>query len=1138
MKVLAKLLAVGVVFSGLVFPLMAGDTSVQQPAGLEDLTTDDASRAFSMVKPNSADWLSYNSQYYLDYKQAFNNATHYNRSDRSIIRTTAVDFGYSFAEPTVVNAYKIYLPKDDGIYVDARAPARWYFQGSDDKQNWTTLDTRGNVELENGWGARSDAPASRYYAFENSTAYRHYRLNVTAVVNSLEGEGYLQVAELEFFNCNAPSGPVVVEATNFVSRMTYHVTGMDDGVTLERLPVLVRFNPSEMTFGRPDHKDLAFVQDGGTTGLVYEVDTWSNDLAQVWVCLNTARRGTSLTMYWGSSEDYESTCAFSWSDYARVIHFNGTEAESGRYAFTSGKSAFGSAVFGLGAQGNKTRINTPFGRLGNMAKFAASVWLRPSSNGGTARVMSTKAGYTESGFELLYVVGTGMYVRGNKEDKQIAYRGDNGVTFPCNVWTHYAAVVDGSGGGIYKNGLPMATDGSINTPTLSPGIDLMLGGFNGVSTDSPFAGTMDEFRLYNGVPSPERLKAEYQAMADTNFLTEVTASSIVALTSVVAATNALKVTVTGSVQMGDGISSETVVVEVISANGSATNSYVLADRPSGSFSLEITDLTAGVYYVSAELVGEPDSRTMPQLLRLGEVAPLEWTGAAGDGLWATPGNWDDNRVPTRFDSVLFGSHVAADATILVSNTQYAVSLVIRTTTAFTLGATDAESSLLRVGGIVREDVEGTEEDQTLAVPIALDPQPGCDFICSVAGYGALRLNTICTCSSLIGFVKTGSGTLHLMKQNTVPSGSLNVLAGTVKPLCDKAAQGKVTIGGGEESAKFVDDGGYAHDLSPYVYTNGEFRASKDLNSNGADNYNIHEGGYAEVKSIYGGKIDLWGGTMKITYRFWNGCHEQHIAARASDLTARLTGDLTASEYFDYVVKAENGSRPIDLIFNGSLESGDQGHLLNLSGAGTMQTLRGWGIVNNAVAKDLTWLMDNASGAGSGRGSLTVGEGATLRGTGRFGGHNESQRLTVNGTSGKPATLAPGSMTEAGEPVFGTFTVGTAEVTNTVAMGADSKLRLAVGTQETRPYTLVDGLLVNGTVTVAAGSELSVTTDVADLSTVRGGVFDLVRATDGITGDFAVVTPKANWRVVKEMAGDVCVALKLSIPRSGLAILVR
>lgn len=67
------------------------------------------------------------------------------------------------------------------------APKDWTFEGSNNGSSWTTLDTRTS---QTAWAVGGE---SRNFTFSNSTAYRYYRLNVTAnntgtqlFVNALE----------------------------------------------------------------------------------------------------------------------------------------------------------------------------------------------------------------------------------------------------------------------------------------------------------------------------------------------------------------------------------------------------------------------------------------------------------------------------------------------------------------------------------------------------------------------------------------------------------------------------------------------------------------------------------------------------------------------------------------------------------------------------------------------------------------------------------------------------------------------------------------------------------------------------------------------------------------------------------------
>jgi predicted alpha-1,2-mannosidase len=89
------------------------------------------------------------------------------------------------AQPVAVVHYALTSANDHA----ERDPRDWTLQGSDDGTTWTTLDTRTGQTF----GARFD---TKEYRFANTTAYRHYRLDVTA-----NGEGdIIQLAELQLSN--------------------------------------------------------------------------------------------------------------------------------------------------------------------------------------------------------------------------------------------------------------------------------------------------------------------------------------------------------------------------------------------------------------------------------------------------------------------------------------------------------------------------------------------------------------------------------------------------------------------------------------------------------------------------------------------------------------------------------------------------------------------------------------------------------------------------------------------------------------------------------------------------------------------------------------------------------------------------
>ena len=480
-----------------------------------------------------------------------------------------------------------------------------------------------------------------------------------------------------------------------------------------------------------------------------------------------------------------------------------------------------------------------------------------------------------------------------------------------------------------------------------------------------------------------------------------------------------------------------------------------------------------------------------------------WTGRV-DGDWHNPDNWRGG-VPGPDDAAVFSNAMfSSGSTVTITSAVSVAKLIIARTGGFTLGA--AGEGALSLGAIERRDVPGDEATVTVAVPLTLLPDENGDFLIDLAD-GGLKLSAKATKGEgLVRVVKTGGGLLELAAEGALPSGTLAILAGTVTPRVNKSVTGKLVVGGGTEPASFTAGDRLADGVTPYVYTNGTFSAGDHV-SGGPNDFHVFEGGYAYLKATYGGKVELTGGTMDIGYRIWNGEWGQHLSALKSDTTARLSGAMTAANFANYTfpVKVEDGARPIDFVFTGSL-SGDVPKF-TFSGGGTMKTTGSWDISANPSLTSMTWLMDNVGKtAGSGKGNLTVGADGTLGGTGTFGGAVASQVLTVSGTSAKPATLAPGTMTEEGEHVYGTFAVGSESVTNTLVLGTGSRLLVTVGSDG------CDALRVNGVMRIAeSGSVLQVAA--AD-GFAGGGPIVLAEATGGIVGDFAtLILPEGeDWTV--------------------------
>ncbi len=88
---------------------------------------------------------------------------------------------YQLSAPVAVQRYQLASAND----APGRDPQDWQFQGSNDGQSWTTLDTRTGQSFAGRFTANT-------YDFTNSTAYGHYRLNITRN----HGDSIIQLSEL------------------------------------------------------------------------------------------------------------------------------------------------------------------------------------------------------------------------------------------------------------------------------------------------------------------------------------------------------------------------------------------------------------------------------------------------------------------------------------------------------------------------------------------------------------------------------------------------------------------------------------------------------------------------------------------------------------------------------------------------------------------------------------------------------------------------------------------------------------------------------------------------------------------------------------------------------------------------------
>lgn len=149
-------------------------TSASTPSGSASASTDSGN-------PDEAAWKAF------DHDKATNWVT----AALSTTGTLQYDFGSGVTR--IITGYNltagsILVTPDEAD----RAPYSWTFEGSNNGSTWTVLDTQTAAPA---WTVRE----TRSYSFTNSTAYRYFRLNITA---NQGDSSYLAVIELEILGAD------------------------------------------------------------------------------------------------------------------------------------------------------------------------------------------------------------------------------------------------------------------------------------------------------------------------------------------------------------------------------------------------------------------------------------------------------------------------------------------------------------------------------------------------------------------------------------------------------------------------------------------------------------------------------------------------------------------------------------------------------------------------------------------------------------------------------------------------------------------------------------------------------------------------------------------------------------------------
>ncbi|MES2108527.1 MAG: DUF2341 domain-containing protein [Bacteroidota bacterium] len=289
--------------------------------------------------------------------------------------------------------------------------------------------------------------------------------------------------------------------------------------------------------------DFAFVDNGGTTELYYQVESYDQTTGTllVWVQIPTLTYATNntITFFYGSpSPTVTHNTAFfqnTWaSDYKAVYHFNEatysssvTDGSSGGHTgTTSGMSSSDLVTGKIGTaysyNGSSKLINA--GSVNITGSFTISAWVKPSTVTSDQKIMTNQAagGSSTGGYK------SGIFSNGTAEAESATAinRGSTPTspTLSANTWYYVQGVFNGSSLSTYVNGSQYAVFTTTTAPSSTTALYIGAGEGGNVYY---FNGIIDEARVSNTAKSSDWLKAEYGNQNNPGSFTVSGATSVI-----------------------------------------------------------------------------------------------------------------------------------------------------------------------------------------------------------------------------------------------------------------------------------------------------------------------------------------------------------------------------------------------------------------------------------------------------------------------------------------------------------------------------------------------------------------------------------------------------------------------------------
>lgn len=595
-------------------------------------------------------------------------------------------------------------------------------------------------------------------------------------------------------------------------------------------------------------------------------------------------------------------------------------------------------------------------------------------------------------------------------------------------------------------------------------------------------------------------------------------------------------------------------VTIPAGSASATVTFKTIDNATADGNASFTvGIAAGTY-----VVGSPASMSAAILDDETAGAEITWTGAAGDNQWNTPGNWSANRVPGSMDTAnfvyagTFGDGTARSVTV----TGEAAVKLLKVATGDALTLKDGGSGRLTLSGLDRGTAGWPWGVLTIQIPVTLYAGADGTNTWNTGNVDVIVESDVSKIDPVV-WRKVGgtinynsrnndSGRLILKKASQTYNGTTHVAQGTLRfelgsTSKTTALKGVLDIGGGDAPASVLIPTGNDREafknsnIRINVYTNGTLDLEANSAIAGVGDVHIHNGGKIGCPWFDPSTVTLYGGGKLDKAASWSGvCRPTRsgtaLTSKASDIASYAIASLEPQVWSDFDMYVEDGAAPVDIEVTKLGESAYGAYSkgpYTKSGPGTMKIVGACTTKRGLTIKAGTVLADDGTASCS-TSNVTVNAGATLGGIGRiacttFDGGYCATAVFVKGT------VAPGSVvTDVGDRIFGTLTIGSDDKANGIEFQNNSKLHITFG-----PRYACNDLKVYGAMTIGTGTELIL--DASDYDNLRGGDYVIATADGGVSGEFATVTiPEGTrWKVLYDTD-----TITVCIPGQATLILLR